>query len=145
MRYIKVLLLAIVFFLALVFFFQNQGPLSQDMVLTLHLFFIPPMHSIPLPFYFLVIVAFALGSLLTLSFLVWDKLNLSARLMKHKWHISSLEREMVKLRKKADTETTKRGFLQRNKEKANAEQPAVAAAMPVSAADDSLVPDPDKH
>ena len=47
MRYIKVLLLAIVFFLALVFFFQNQGPLSQDMVLTLHLFFIPPMHSIP--------------------------------------------------------------------------------------------------
>lgn len=72
MRYIKVLLLAIVFLSCSRILFQNQGPLSQDMVLTLHLFFIPPMHSIPLPFYFLVIAAFALGSLLTLSFLVWD-------------------------------------------------------------------------
>lgn len=145
MRYIKVLLLAIVFFLALVFFFQNQGPLSQDMVLTLHLFFIPPMHSIPLPFYFLVIVAFALGALLTLSFLVWDKLNLSARLMKHKWHISSLEREMAQLRKKADMKTAKRSFFHRNKEKTDAVQPAPTVARPVSTAEESLAPDPDKQ
>ena len=143
MRYIKVLLLAVVFFLALVFFFQNQGPLSQDMVLTLHLFFIPPMHSIPLPFYFLVIVAFAVGSLLTLSFLVWDKLNLSARLMKHKWHISSLEREMAKLKKKSEAETSKFSFLHKNKEKADGTQSVETKPAPV--ADDSLVPDPDKH
>lgn len=145
MRYIKVLLLAVVFFLALVFFFQNQGPLSQDMVLTLHLFFIPPMHSIPLPFYFLVIVAFALGALLTLSFLVWDKLNLSARLMKHKWHINSLEREMVQLRKKADAETAKRSFLHRNKEKTDGAQSAPAEAKAVATGDEALAPDPDKH
>ena len=61
MRYIKVFLLAILFFLALVFFFQNQGALSQSMVLTLNLFFIPAMSSIALPFYFLVIAAFAFG------------------------------------------------------------------------------------
>ncbi|MDD4701410.1 MAG: LapA family protein [Desulfovibrio sp.] len=143
MRYIKVLLLAVVFFLALVFFFQNQGPLSKDMVLTLHLFFIPPMHSIPLPFYFLVIVAFALGSLLTLSFLVWDKLNLSARLMKHKWHISNLERENAKLKKKSETETTKFSFLHRNKENTDGAQSV--ATKPVAIAEESLVPDPDKH
>ena len=143
MRYIKFLLLAIVFFLALVFFFQNQGPLSQDMVLTLHLFFIPPMHSIPLPFYFLVIVAFALGALLTLSFLVWDKLNLSARLMKHKWHISNLEREMAKLKKKSDVEASKFSILQKNKEKTEGAQ--AAETKPVQTADESLVPDPDKQ
>lgn len=143
MRYIKVLLLAVVFFLALVFFFQNQGPLSQDMVLTLHLFFIPPMHSIPLPFYFLVIVAFALGALLTLSFLVWDKLNLSARLMKHKWHISNLEREMAKLKKKSEVETSKFNFLHKNKEKSEGAQGM--ETKPVQSVEDSLVPDPDKH
>lgn len=143
MRYIKVLLLAVVFFLALVFFFQNQGPLSQDMVLTLHLFFIPPMHSIPLPFYFLVIVAFALGALLTLSFLVWDKLNLSARLMKHKWHISNLEREMAKLKKKSEAEVSKFNFLHKNKEKPEGAQSV--EIKPAQSVEDSLVPDPDKH
>ena len=58
MRYVKVLLLAILFFLALVFFFQNQNALSQNLVLTLNLFFLPPMTSIPLPFYFMVVAAF---------------------------------------------------------------------------------------
>ena len=32
MRYVKVLLLAILFFLALIFFFQNQNALSQNLV-----------------------------------------------------------------------------------------------------------------
>lgn len=99
MRYVKVLLLAILFFLALVFFFQNQNALSQNLVLTLNLFFLPPMASIPLPFYFLIVAAFFVGAVLALAFLVWDKVNLSARLMKSKWRVSSLEREMEKLRK----------------------------------------------
>lgn len=94
MRYVKVLLLAILFFLALVFFFQNQNALSQNLVLTLNLFFLPPMASIPLPFYFLIVAAFFVGAVLALAFLVWDKVNLSARLMKSKWRVSSLEREM---------------------------------------------------
>lgn len=79
MRYVKVLLLAILFFLALVFFFQNQNALSQNLVLTLNLFFLPPMASIPLPFYFLIVAAFFVGAVLALAFLVWDKVNLSAR------------------------------------------------------------------
>lgn len=113
MRYVKVLLLAVVFFLSLVFFFQNQASLSQQLVLTLNLFFIPPMSSIPLPFYFLVVAAFALGALFTLCFLVWDKVNLSARLLKHKWQISSLEREVEKLRKKLGSETARATFLRK--------------------------------
>jgi ATP adenylyltransferase len=99
MRYIKVLLLVVLLFLVLVFLFQNQTSLSQSMTLTLNLFFVPPMASIPLPFYFIVIVAFFLGAILSLSFLVWDKIHLSARVLKDKWRIGSLEREVARLKK----------------------------------------------
>ena len=141
MRYIKVLLLAVVFFLALVFFFQNQGALSQSMVLTLNLFFIPAMSSIALPFYFLVIAAFACGALMTLGFLVWDKVSLTARLMKHKWQISSLERELDKTKKKLGADTARAQFLSKN----GKTDAATPAAAPVAAAEESLVPDPDKN
>ena len=137
MRYIKVLLLAVVFFLALVFFFQNQGALSQSMVLTLNLFFIPAMSSIALPFYFLVIAAFACGALMTLGFLVWDKVSLTARLMKQKWQISSLERELEKTKKKLGADTARAQFLSKNGK--------TEAAASAAAAEESLAPDPDKN
>ena len=146
MRYIKVLLLAVVFFLALVFFFQNQGALSQSMVLTLNLFFIPAMSSIALPFYFLVIAAFACGALMTLGFLVWDKVSLTARLMKQKWQIGSLERELEKTKKKLGADTARAQFLSKNGKPET--PPAVAAAAATTAtaaAEETLAPDPDKQ
>lgn len=99
MRYIKVLCLAVVFFLALVFFFQNQAVLSQDLQLTLNLFFIDAMNSIRLPFYFIILLAFAAGAILTLIFLVWDKIHTSTRLVKAKWRISTLEKHNTRLQK----------------------------------------------
>ncbi|MBQ7618138.1 MAG: DUF1049 domain-containing protein [Desulfovibrio sp.] len=96
MRYIKVLLLACLIFLILVFFFQNQNILSTKMELKLDLFFIPPMTSITLPLYFLVICAFFVGVLLALALLLWDRLHLSARLMKNKWQIKTLSTKLVK-------------------------------------------------
>lgn len=98
MRYIKVLVLAVFLFLALMFFFQNQAALSQQMEMSLNLFFIPPMTSIPLPFYFIVIAAFFVGCLLALFWLAWDKVLSSSKLMKTKWTISRLENEVDKLR-----------------------------------------------
>ncbi len=150
MRYLKVLLLIILLFLVLVFFFQNQSALSQDMVLTLNLFFLPPMSSIPLPFYFLIIAAFFVGALLSLCFLVWDKVNLSARLMKSKWRVSSLEREVEKLHKNLGKEASRNAFLRKTQIR-----PAETAATknvairqpetpPVSGPEDVLAPDPDK-
>ncbi len=147
MRYIKVFLLAVFFFLALVFFFQNQGALSQNMVLTLNLFFIPSMSSIPLPFYFLVILAFACGALLTLAFLVWDKVNMSARLMKKKWQISSLERELKNSRKKLEENAARSGFLRKAAASEQQFQPLAGqgkAADGKDVAEDALAPDPDK-
>lgn len=96
MRYVKVLVLVLVFFLTMVFFFQNQEALSKEMTLRLHLFFSDPMTSIPLPFYFLVLAAFLLGALLTICVLVWDKFHLSARLMKATWRVRALEKDLAR-------------------------------------------------
>lgn len=96
MRYVKVLLLVLVFFLTMVFFFQNQEALSKEMTLKLHLFFSDPMVSIPLPFYFLILAAFLLGALLTIAVLVWDKFHLSARLMKATWRVRALEKDLAR-------------------------------------------------
>ncbi len=100
MRYLKVLLFALIFFVSMVFFFQNQAVLSTEMKLHLNLFFMPPMESISLPFYFLVLAAFLVGAILAVLVLVWDKMNLSARYMKAKWRIHALEKEVNSLKEK---------------------------------------------
>lgn len=107
MRYLKVLVLAIFLFLALIFFFQNQAPLSQQMEMSLNLFFLPTMTSIPLPFYFLLISAFFVGCLLTLFWLIWDKFICSSRLMQARWRATNLHREVDKLRKLLEETTAK--------------------------------------
>ena len=105
MRYIKVSVLACLFFLGLVFFYQNQTVLSQSLTLKLDLFFIKPMESISLPFYFIIIVAFFIGVLLALSFLIWDKMNSSAKLMSSKWEIKKLQKKLSAQEKDAEQAT----------------------------------------
>ncbi|MDR2744313.1 MAG: LapA family protein [Desulfovibrio sp.] len=139
MRYLKVLLLVVLVFLALVFFFQNQNALSQNLALTLNLFFIPAMSSIPLPFYFIVITAFFIGALLALALLVWDKAHLSAKLLKNKWRIGSLEREVEKLQKKLGDASARSTFFGKTED--NLPNGAgTAAGQP----EDVAAPDPDK-
>lgn len=129
MRYLKALVLAIFIFLALVFFFQNQTALSQQLELKLNLFFIPPMTSIPLPFYFLVIAAFFIGALLSLALLFWDRCNTSAKLVKSRWHISSLEKELAKLKKDIGGDNSpKRSFFGRKDASSTVESPVPPTA-----------------
>lgn len=130
MRYIKVLVLAVFLFLALIFFFQNQAPLSQQMEMSLDLFFIPPMKSIALPFYFLVIAAFFIGCLLTLFWLVWDKFMASSRLMKAKWQISRLQSENDKLQKLLNSAHEKAAETAKAAEMAKEEKPSLVKALP---------------
>ncbi len=82
MRYIKVLLLVILFFLVMMFFVQNQSAFSQAVALKLDLLFLPPVESAPLPFYTLLIICFVLGALCILAMLMWDRVSLSAKLTK---------------------------------------------------------------
>lgn len=135
MRYIKVLVLAVFLFLALIFFFQNQAPLSQEMEMTLNLFFIPPMTSIRLPFYFIVIAAFFVGAMLTLFWLVWDKFVTSSKLMKSKWTASRLEHEIQQLNKKLDLANERlanRAAEDARKEQAETAPESGARALPAS-------------
>ena len=82
MRYIKVLLLVILFFLVMMFFVQNQSAFSQAVALKLDLLFLPPVESAPLPFYTLLIICFVLGALCILAMLMWDRASLSAKALK---------------------------------------------------------------
>lgn len=167
MRFLKVLILVVAIFLALVFLFQNQTALSQDMVLTLNLFFMEPMSSIPLPLYFMLIAAFALGALLAVCFLVWDKMHGTARFMKARWRINQLEREVEKLQKQLTAEGKKQFFFQRARQGKDgvaqdkpAEKPAetpadkpantkplettAKEAEAAASVEDIVAPDPDK-
>lgn len=99
MRYLKILLLALFIFFAVLFFIQNQAPLSQEMTLSLNLFFIPVCTSIPLPFYFIVVAAFCIGCILSMLWFMWDKFNTSARLVRGRWKIAGLEKEITSLKK----------------------------------------------
>ena len=163
MRYIKVLLMVLLIFLALVFFFQNQKPLSQEMVLTLNLFFVPPMSSISLPLYFVVASAFVVGAVLATCFFWWNKVSMSTRLMTSKWRVRSLEKELLKAQKAIATQDKREAILKakaaREEQKeppaietaaapvpetsGQAAAPAPAAAAPMASED--LVPNPDNR
>ena len=97
MRYVKVLILALFFFLCLVFLFQNQNVLSQKLTLELNLLAIPKMTSIELPFYFIILVSFLAGCVMALLLLLWDRMRLSAHILQQTWRISNLENENHKL------------------------------------------------
>ncbi|BAV91787.1 conserved hypothetical protein [Candidatus Desulfovibrio trichonymphae] len=144
MRYLRMLLLVVLVFLALIFFFQNQNTLSQDLVLSLNLFFIPAMTSLPLPFYFIVIAAFFLGAILSFAVLVWDKVHLSARLMKNKWRIASLEREVGKLQKKLEDESSRNAFLHTTQANIPDDKKFSDTIKKDHQPDDVAAPDPDR-
>ena len=147
MRYLKMLLLVVLVSLALIFFFQNQNTLSQDLVLSFNLFnlfSIPAMTSFPLPFYFIVITAFFLGAILSFAVLVWDKVHLSARLMKNKCRIASLEREVGKLQKKLEDESSRNAFLHTTQANIPDDKKFSDTIKKDHQPDDMAAPDPDR-
>jgi len=95
MRYIKVLLLVLIFFISMLFLFQNQETLGRDMTLKLNLFFLPPMQPFSLPTYFVLLAGFLLGALLTMTCFLWERLSFSAKLMRAQWKIRNLEKEVA--------------------------------------------------
>lgn len=104
MSYLKVLLMIVFIFLCMIFFFQNQAPLSQEMQVSLNLFFIPPMTSISLPFYFIVCCAFLIGAVMTTLFFWWGRITLSTQLMARRWRIRSLESEVARISKTVENQ-----------------------------------------
>lgn len=107
MRYIKVLILAVFIFLCLIFFFQNQAPLSQEMTMSLNLFFIPTMTSIALPFYFLLMASFFLGAVLCWLLLIWDRLNVMARSTLLRRKVREMEKKITSLQDIIDKQSAR--------------------------------------
>ncbi len=144
MRYFKVLLIIFIFFLSMVFFFQNQAVLSTEMVLHLNLFFFPPMSSISLPFYFLVLAAFLLGAIAAMLALMWDKIQLSTKHMKCTWKVRALEKEVEKLQAALGPQTPKSSFFG-NRSKLESTTKTAQNKKTSSSYDDITPPDPDRQ
>lgn len=82
--------------MALVFFYQNQGALSQETALSFDLYFGPPQRRL-FPLYFLIALAFLAGCLFTLIFLLQDKIVMTSRLRHARKRILALEDEVAYL------------------------------------------------
>jgi ATP adenylyltransferase len=88
-----------------------------------------------LPTYFILLAGFLLGAIFAMALLLWDKLSISAKLMKAQWKVRNLEKEVAKYEAKAATAVA---------------TPAEAKArFPFKKAekekDDLVAPDPDKN
>ena len=100
MRYIKVLLLVLLFCLVMLFFVDNQQAFTSKFPLTLDLRVIPAFTTAsPVPCYFLMLAAFLLGALCTLVMLIWDRISLSARIGMLKMRASGFEKDLNRARK----------------------------------------------
>lgn len=107
MRYIKVFLLVLVFFFVMMFFVQNQGSFSDPVVLRLDLLFLTPMESIPMPLYSLMLICFALGALMVLFMLMWDRMTATGCLAGARRRITSLEKQLKAAQEAAASEKEK--------------------------------------
>ena len=96
MRYIKVFLLVLLFFVVMMLFVQNQAQFSDAVTLKFDPMFAPAMESIPMPRYALLLISFALGAVLVLAMLLWDRLSLSSRLGAARRRGNSLQKQLDK-------------------------------------------------
>lgn len=98
MRFVKVLFLLALFVFSILFFSQNSEVLLQGLTLVLDIPYVATLHSIPLPFGFLILVAFVAGSLLTMIYFVIDKFRGASKLKECRTRMASLEQELNSLR-----------------------------------------------
>ncbi|MEF8823915.1 MAG: LapA family protein [Desulfohalobiaceae bacterium] len=97
MRYIKALLVILLFVLGLTFFLQN----SEIFTATLSVRFEVMDwggRSQPVPLYMFLVLAFLVGGLISLLYLAADKIKLHRELKRRKSRIASLEKELSSLR-----------------------------------------------
>jgi lipopolysaccharide assembly protein A len=97
MRYVKVLLLTLFFFVSMIFFIQNNQVLSALLVLRLDILGLE-LVSREMPFYLIVLISFVIGSIFSLSYFLCEKLRLTKELKAAKAKLAALEQEVTSLR-----------------------------------------------
>ena len=127
MRYIKVFLLVLLFFVIMMLFVQNQASFSDAVTLKFDPMFAPAMQSIPLPRYALLLICFAMGALVVLAMLLWDRLTLSSRLGAARRRGNSLQKQLDKANAQIEKLTA-------DKAKAEADLAAAQEALKEAAA-----------
>lgn len=98
MRFLKAILLLLIFFIGLLFFVQNSAILGQKMSLVFDFYFVDGWTSVEVPFYFLVIVAFAIGMLLGIVLMFLDRMRLYCELRAARKTTRNAEKELNDLK-----------------------------------------------
>ena len=93
MRYIKVFILVLLFFVVMMLFVQNQASFSDMVTLRFDPMFAPEMTSAPLPRYALLLLSFALGAAVVLLMLLWDRITLSGRAAAARHRAASFQKQ----------------------------------------------------
>lgn len=97
MRYIKVLLLTLFFFVSMVFFVQNNQVLSSVLVLRMDILGLD-LVSREMPFYLIVLASFVIGSIFSMLYFLCEKIRLSREFKSAKAKLATLEQEVTSLR-----------------------------------------------
>lgn len=97
MRYIKVLLLTLFFFVSMVFFIQNNQVIASLMVLRIDILGLE-LVSREMPFYLIVLASFVVGSIFSMMYFLFEKIRLSRELKAAKAKLATLEQEVTSLR-----------------------------------------------
>ncbi|MDR0826499.1 MAG: LapA family protein [Desulfovibrio sp.] len=99
MRFIKVLILLLIFVVGLLFFVQNGEALGTHLKLKFDLYYGGlSWQGQAIPFYFIVLAAFALGMLFAVLMLFIDRIRLGCALVGSKRAVRVMEKEIDRLR-----------------------------------------------
>jgi len=99
MRFLKALWLAVFFFFTLIFFMQNIEVLGQKLSLHMDFYYFNYVwKNTAVPLYFVVLVGFVAGVLVTLGYLIMDRMRLRFELIRERRKVKKLEWENKKLR-----------------------------------------------
>ncbi len=97
MRYVRVALLILLFFFAMLFFVQNHELLSKTVKLHLEIFG-TEFTSTDIPYYLIVLLGFLAGGVISLVYLLGEKIRMNGEVKRCKARIADLEKEITSLR-----------------------------------------------
>lgn len=137
MRLIRILLLIIVFVVGLLFLVQNNAALEVPLALQFNLFLDGlSWKSDGVPFYFVVIAAFAAGSLLTMVLFLMERISAELSRMEHERNEKAMRKKIVEENKQSAKEAKQRELdAKQAKEIAVAPSPIDVGATPKKKAD----------
>ena len=99
MRFIKILLLVVVFICGLLFFIQNSKELESAITLKFSLYYGNlTWTGKPLPFFVIVLGAFGVGALLATAYLLFERVRMGCTLLKCKNDLRGRDKELARLR-----------------------------------------------